>query len=403
MKLKILRFLDKAVEYSIYGMIFFIPISKAALGTFAGFTALFFLIKKILAPDFTSLKSDKTLFLLLLCFFIFMGLSLINSGPLIDKSIRALLIKWGRFPFLLWAIIDTFGDKKRIIRAVYVFLISATLVGLSVFTQRFMGFEFLRGRVLGSSSLPSTGPFNNQNGLAAYLSCLIPFVLSFSLWKWKRAFVKCLLFLITVILILSLNWTFCRGGWLGAIAGVILVILFTNYHKLKKVFWWLFSFSYILCVPLIGFGLFYYRNRGDSNRFVLFHGAWRMIKENPFLGKGLGTFMNYCGEYTKSLSGYYVHNCFLQIWAESGIFSLLAFLLLVGYVFYRCIKVIIKTPKSLSSFILIGLTGGLMSLLVHSFFDVHLYSFQLSFLFWIILGFIVSLSSNLNQEVKELQ
>ncbi|OQB12418.1 MAG: hypothetical protein BWY16_00474 [Candidatus Omnitrophica bacterium ADurb.Bin205] len=108
--------------------------------------------------------------------------------------------------------------------------------------------------------------------------------------------------------------------------------------------------------------------------------------------------MNYCGEYTKSLSGYYVHNCFLQIWAESGIFSLLAFLLLVGYVFYRCIKVIIKTPKSLSSFILIGLTGGLMSLLVHSFFDVHLYSFQLSFLFWIVLGLTFALSSALEKE-----
>ena len=56
MKLKILRFLDVAVEYSIYGVIFFIPISIAMIGTFAGMAIVFFLIKKILSPDFTSYK-----------------------------------------------------------------------------------------------------------------------------------------------------------------------------------------------------------------------------------------------------------------------------------------------------------------------------------------------------------
>ncbi len=44
MKQRIINALGIAVEYSIYGMIFFIPVSIAALGTFAGFTALFFLI-----------------------------------------------------------------------------------------------------------------------------------------------------------------------------------------------------------------------------------------------------------------------------------------------------------------------------------------------------------------------
>ena len=106
MKLKILKLLDRAVEYSIYGMIFFIPISIAALGVFAGFTIMFFLIKKAVSLDFSSLKSNKIPALLLLFFFIFMAMSLINSGPLIKKSIWALLIKWGRFPFLLWAIVD---------------------------------------------------------------------------------------------------------------------------------------------------------------------------------------------------------------------------------------------------------------------------------------------------------
>lgn len=400
MKQKIINALDIAVEYSIYGMIFFIPVSIAALGTFAGFTALFFLIKKIISWDFSLLKANKLLFLLLFAFFIFMGLSLLNSGLLFDKSLRVLLVKWGRFPFLLWAIIETFQDKKRIIRAVCVLLFSALLAGVSTFTQKFFGFEFLRGRVLGGSFSVSTGPFRNQNSLAAYLACVFPVALSFSLWKWKRFYINILLFLMLIVFILSLFWTHCRGGWVGVLAGIIFIILLFAKGYLKKFFWVVFSFCYFIFLPLIVTGLTYYQNRGFADRQVLFYGAWKMIKENPFLGKGLGTFMDYCGQYTESLSGYYVHNCFLQIWAESGVFSLLAFLLLVGYVFYKSFSLIIKMPKTLDSFILIGLIGGLVSFLVHSFFDVHLYSFQLSFLFWIVLGLAVA-ATNANTARSE--
>jgi len=395
MKLRVLRFLDVAVEYAIYGVIFFIPISITMIGTFAGMAIVFFLVKKILSPDFTSIKANKMLFLFLLFFFVFMDLSLLNSGPLVGKSLKVLFMKWGRFPLFLWAIIDTFQDARRIVKAVYVFLFSATLVGFTVFTQKFLGFEFLRGKASLGYSLPSIGPFKNQNGLAAYLTCVIPIVLSFSLWKWKRIVVKLGLLLITTMLISSSLWTGCRGGWLGLIAGLIFVILVTNYRCLKKVFWVLFSFSYVFCVPLIGIALFFFRNRGDSDRFILARSAWGMIKEHPLLGKGIGTFMDYCAQYINGYGTYYAHNCYLQIWAESGIFSLLCFLLFVGYVFYKSIKVSLKIPKSLNSYILIGLTAGLMGFLVHSFFEVHLYSFQLSFLFWTVLGLTVALISSL--------
>ncbi len=397
MKLKILRFLDVAVEYSVYGLIFFIPISIAMIGTFASFVLTFFLLKKVLSPDFTSIKANKMLFIFLLLFFAFMDLSLLNSGPLVVKSLKVLIIKWGRFPLLIWAIIDTFRDTRRIVKAVYIILFSAALVGLTVFTQKFFGFEFLRGRASWGYSAPSIGPFKNPNGLAAYLTCVIPVVLSLSLWKWKKITVRLCFILITVMLILSSLWTGCRGGWLGLIAGSIFVILITSHHRIIKVFWSLFLSCYLFFVPLIGLALFFFQNRRDSYRFTLFHGAWGMIKEHPLLGKGIGTFMDYCALYTNNPGVFYAHNCFLQIWAESGIFSLLCFLLFVGYVFYRSIKVGIRTPQSLNLFVLIGLTAGLLGFLVHSFFEVHLYSFQLSFLFWIILGLTVALSFSLEQ------
>jgi len=398
MKSRAIKYLDVAVEYLIYLVIFFIPISITMIGTFAGMATVFFLVKKIFSRDFVSVKTNKWLFLFLLMFFVFMGLSLFNSGPLLAKSLKALLIKWGRFPLFFWAVMGTFQDTRRVVKAGYVLLFSATLVGFTVFTQKFFGFEFLRGKVSWGYLAASIGPFKNPNALAAYLTCVIPVVLSFGLWKWKKIAIKFSLLLIATMLILSSFWTFCRGGWLGLIAGLIFVILFINYQRIKKVFWLLFLCSYILLVPLIGFVLFFFRNRGDSNRFILSHGAWMMIKENPLLGKGIGTFMDYCARYTNNFGAYYAHNCYLQMWAESGIFSLLCFLLFVGYVFYKSINVILKIPKTLNSFILIGLTAGLMGFLVHSFFEVHLYSFQPSFLFWVVLGLTVALYSKLDQE-----
>lgn len=401
MKSKVLKFLNIGIEYSIYAVIFFIPISTAAISSFAGMAIFLFLIKKILLPDITAIKSNKILFLFLMFFFIFMELSLLNSGPLVHKSLKALFIKWGRFPLLLWVILDVFQDTRRIVNAMCVFIFSAALVGLTVFSQKFFGFEFLRGRVLGSPLSPSTGPFKSQNGLAAYLTCAIPIILSLSLWRWKRIAVKSGFFLITAMLILSSFWTLSRGGWLGLISGLIFVTLVINYRRIRKTFWFLFSISYFIFVPLIGLALFFFQNRRSSYRFTLFRGAWAMIKEHPLLGKGVGTFMDYCAVYTNNPGAYYAHNCFFQIWAESGIFSLLSFLLFLGYIFYKSFKVILKIPKSVNFFLLTGLSAGLSGFLVHSFFDVQLYSFQLSFLFWVVLGLTVALISNLNQELSD--
>ncbi|MEI7999226.1 MAG: O-antigen ligase family protein [Candidatus Omnitrophota bacterium] len=395
MKLKILKCLDIAIEYSLYGLIFFIPISIALISTFAAIAIFLFLIKQIFSADFSSLKANKVFFLLLLIFFICMALSLINSGSLMHISLKALFLKWGRFPLILWVVLDTFKDPKRIVNAVCVFLFSSILVGLSIVSQKYFGLEFLRHRALLGNMI--TGPFENENDLAAYLTCLIPVAISFFLWKWKNFFIKTGFVLIVFLLIVCSIWTLCRGGWLGLAAGLISMPLLVNYKRLsKKIFWSLCCFGYFVCLPLITLALFHFQNRLDSARFILYHGAWHMIKEHPFLGKGLGTFMSYCAQYTNNFGVYYTHNDYLQMWAESGMFSLLSFLLLVVYVLHKSIKTIFKASASLEFFLLIGLTAGLIGALVHSAVEIHLYSFQLSFLFWVILGLTVALSSKLN-------
>ena len=391
-------YLDIGIEYSVYGLIFFIPVSIARISIFACIAILLFVAKQALSPDLSVIKSNKIFFIILSAFFLFMALSLLNSGPLLDKSVKALFIKWGRFPLILWVILDTFRDPKRIVKAMYVLLFSAILIELSVLSEQFLHWEFLRGRAI-SGPIIIKGPFKNQNALAAYLTSVIPVVLCLGLWKWKRLTVKLALLLLTVMLLASSFWTLCRGGWAGLAAGLLLVFLLINYRYLqKKIFWFLFTASYLFIVPLFAFALFMFLKKGDNTRTFLLQGAWRMIQEHPFFGKGLGTFMDYCSLYASNQGASYLHNCFLQIWAESGIFALLSFILLLGYVFYKSIKVSFRMQPVLNFFLLVGLTSGFLGVVVHSFFEVHLYSFQLSFLFWTMLGLTIAAGSSFSQE-----
>lgn len=109
-----------------------------------------------------------------------------------------------------------------------------------------------------------------------------------------------------------------------------------------------------------------------------------MIRENPFLGKGVGTYMDYFTRYSSLDSAWYAHNSYMQIWAETGIFSLLSFLAFLTILLVKGIK----SANKNKDFILLGLGCGVFGFLVHSFFDNQFYSVQLSFLFWLLAGLI---------------
>ena len=128
--------------------------------------------------------------------------------------------------------------------------------------------------------------------------------------------------------------------------------------------------------------LFTFLPAGDANRFAVWKTALSIIKEHPFTGRGIGLFMTYFSLHRTDLIPQYAHNCFLQIWTETGIFSLLSFLAFVWLILYKGVK---SLRENLDP-ILLGLVCGASGFLVHSFFDTDLYSVQLATLFWAMLG-----------------
>lgn len=112
-----------------------------------------------------------------------------------------------------------------------------------------------------------------------------------------------------------------------------------------------------------------------------------MIKKHPLFGVGAGTFMANFSKYAPQplVRDAYAHNCYLQIWAETGLFALFSFMAFAGSLIYLGIKKFLDSRD----FLLLGLLSGAVGFLVHSFVDTNLYSPQLAFLFWVWAGLIV--------------
>ncbi|MCX5704012.1 MAG: O-antigen ligase family protein [Candidatus Omnitrophica bacterium] len=395
MKERWVSFFDHVVEYSLYAMIFFIPISKAGIEILFSFAIFAFCAKKFLKPDFKSFLRPINFFLFF--FIAFNALSLFNSGPYFKKSLISLIFKWGEYFLIFFLIQDTFSSYRRIRNALFILLSFSLVVGIDGLSQYFRNVEFLRHKslVVVSNGIPAiTAAFNHYNDLGAYLLVMLSLALALFISKheWPDRLVLIPLLVLSEACLLL---TFSRGAWIGFIFLLLLMVFLSR--KFKE----LIIFSTIFIILLIAMPntrerlAFIFKISGDADRFIVWRSALSMIKENPFLGKGIGTFMDWFSKRVPNLYTQYAHNCFLQIWAEAGIFSLLSFLAFVSVLLSKGIA----TFKKTNNYMLLGIVCGIFGFLVHSFFDTHFYSLQLSALFWSIAG-ILAASINLETDVN---
>ncbi|MCM8787971.1 MAG: O-antigen ligase family protein, partial [Candidatus Omnitrophica bacterium] len=257
----------------------------------------------------------------------------------------------------------------------------------------YLNIEFMRKRELvlieAQGIYAITGPFHHYNDLAAYLVFILGILLGTLVNQRKNFFLYIEFFLI----LFSLLFSYSRGGWLGFIFIIILLFILTKKYKLLGLISLLFLIGLFLIPSVKERFLFTFTSQGDSARFLLWRYTLKIISQNPFFGKGLGTYMDYFSKASPLLEVQYAHNCFLQIWAETGVFSLVSFFIFVFGIFLKATKKFFITKDNLILALLLGIFG----FFVHSFFDAHLYSLKLATLFWYNLGLLNAL---INLDIK---
>ena len=210
-----------------------------------------------------------------------------------------------------------------------------------------------------------------------------------------------------MIILLTLFYTYSYAAWIAVFLSATLTALF--YLQKKKFFLLslgltvLFSFAALSQLNSQKFSsLIHFSQRSSlSSRIMIWKATEKMLLQNPILGIGPGNFqVKYL-----SLQAYFPpylewavpqpHNVFLAFWLQSGLIGLVGFLLLLSFIFYQLLKK--NQLKKISPELL--LFSFFLYIILHGLVDTPFWKNDLSFLFWVYLGFFLVLSRNA-QKIK---
>lgn len=271
-------------------------------------------------------------------------------------------------------------NQSRVIRCI---ILSGLIISLLAIYQYFFGFQHLlnyiaQQKITDSFILDYASrrrvffPFITPNTLGGYLIMIIPLALTRPPIEKK---------MLLLPLCLALFLTQSLGALLSLFLGLGVYLYLKRGFKKRKVF-------FLLGLLLITVLIFMARTTAQQHnqpafstvmRLSYWKDTLRIILAHPLIGVGLGNF--------NLLQSRYAHNSYLQIWAETGIFSLIAFLWLVLSIIKSSLK---KLNNASYKNQLIGLLTSCITFLIHNFIDFTFFLPEASFIWWALIGLLSS-------------
>lgn len=346
----------------------------------------------------------------LIIYFVTSLLSVIISSQLYEidliKSITALItipiLYMNAYLFPVW--INDINSIKKIYKAI---LFSVFIVSFYGIIQ-FIVFSFITSTPFRLSSI-----YIDPNIFSRFILIGIFFIITQFIFTKKTLIDKKYLIIVLLMALFCLLFTFSRSGYATFFIGLVILAFFSNSKKVK----FLSVFS-ILVLGAISFAFLFSQRtfvggeiieQSSFNRIQLILGGIEIITEHPLFGIGYANFANYYSKnfveslfrmsmYDYEMMGFtsHIHNWVVEVWAEQGIFGLIAFVWLFISLF-KTIKselrknqnIYIK-PLLISSYLMVCI------FLLHGFFY---HTFISQFYFWVLLGIsfsIISVSRKLN-------
>jgi len=393
-------------RYSLYFLIVFTPL---ALGGVQGWTislihmvTLFaltaFIIEKSLSWDWEWIKTplDKPILILAILVILSTVFSLL---PFTSIWSSVLLLNYGVVYYLTLQMVRTRTQFRQL---AYLVVGMAGLLGIIGLLKIFCGNPFPWWNYTDFQIEPNrlSSTFGNANHFAGYMEMTIPLLIGLSLTGItgiKRFFMVC----IGVLLFLSLMLSLSRGGWIGAIAGLLFmagVLLTEHRFKKRKVLVALaggicvVAFSVLTSTATVERILALEKKEGLQARMMAWQGTVEMIKDHPLLGTGPGTFATVYTQYHPP--GFYrryfaAHNDYLQVTAETGL-PLIPVMIWMIIALYKNGFKKLNNPSRLVRGITLGAMAGITGILVHSLTDFNLHIPANAILFTVLAALVTS-------------
>lgn len=442
-----MRALNKIIEYGLYVLVFLLPWQTRLVlrageinggyweyGTISLYVTdivlllllLLFIVYKLLrqkTEDSSSALNNKTEFYWLVIagleLFIFISIFFVPDKILAFYGYIKFLLGVGLF----WLVVSARYEKTKLLFSLFFGVVMQAMIGIwqflsqSSFANKWLGMAMHSAGEPGTSVvefgterwLRAYGGFDHPNILGGVLavSLLLVIILeignNFKLGK-NKFWNDLSYYFFFIIFSFGLFVSFSRGAWIGFAIGILAIWFFSfidkkqNYLKsLGKVFglfviiFFLASFMYkdlLLTRLSVDTRL---ENKSNIERVASFKDAGNIIKTDWLFGSGIG---NYGLALKESLandkSSYFyqpAHNVFLLVWSEVGIFGLIFFFMLFGYLFFSRRKTHQESLMIASS---LALAVLVMMMVDHWWWSLH---FGILF-FWLVLGLVFASKEN---------
>lgn len=352
-------------EFSLFGV--FLTISLFRLGTelfgsetltpakiFVGMTFMLWMANILINKDseaIITLMREKANILLLL-FLAITFISLINARYFQDETVSETFLRI-KMAVLYFLIVGIIKDRRTFKIAFLAFIVGGLLTtgaglfefasGNSFLTKSYNLFlqqevEGLRHTQYGEAARVQGlygDPGYHANAIVIFFGLVLPW-LFYSTSKVLKISVG----IILTCYVLNVIGTGARFGWISLGCSLFVFLLLFK-HRYKYSIWVISIASVIILflgsslishVPTFA-RLQYTKDKAFSWRLETYQQSLDMVRDYPLLGVGTGNYFSEYHNYLRlrpSLSRYHegwIHNAYLQIWAENGIIGLVIFLL----------------------------------------------------------------------------
>ncbi len=343
---------------------------------------------------------------------------------------------WAASALMFFLVSNDNYEKRRLIHLLAALIISGFLCSLLGITQHLLGFSWV----------PQIGPpaatFANRNMAAHFIVLTFPLALVFIL-NSKRRILALISGVAACLMIVFLLYTKTRAAWIAVgveilflfvlllregirgsdalswsrnkslAVGLTIIVLFVMVNVSPKGFEWRIGDLLRHIATVTEYGAESSAAQDNARKSIVLRRAmWlntiEMIKDRPWLGLGLGNHRVFYPIYhrkveTDPMFGITsqlrrVHNDFLQTFAELGVVGIL----LLGWIGFVWVKITMRLMSSRYDsdvrFCIIGITLGMVGLLVNALFSFPFQRAIPPFSFMILMGILGSFYAGDNRQ-----
>ncbi len=322
-------------------------------------------------------------------YFLFISLALVCSLS-VSLSVRFYLFHLTCFLLVLVGVSAV--DSPRQLRALMVCgAVGAAVAALYGCYQGYVGVEVVASQqdLTLNAGMPGRvySFFDNPNNFAEVLVMLTPLTLALTLNAkgWRG---RCLGAAALVAEVAALGLTYSRSSWLGLALAMVVFLALWNWRFLPVL-----ALAGVCAIPFLPESIWNriltIGNMKDSSaryRIAIYEDTGRLLRDYGLTGTGLGSdvmrrvFLHYPTLYDGNYP-IHTHNNYLQMWAETGFFGLVAFLGLILGQLKEGLQALSRADKALRR-VLAASVSAMVGILAIGLVEYTWFYPRNMFLFW---------------------